>query len=409
MDEYPALRPVEAFPVKAQGEDYICLRDPTGLASHPIFLNRTSIFLVSRMNGSNSLRDIQADFMRATGEIVPMEHLQSLAAQLDEQHYLNSSQFRDYYEGVVQEFLQKPVRTASHAGGAYDATSEGLKNQIRSFFADPDGPGTATAPTETAPRLRGLIAPHIDFHRGGPTYAHAYHALGEPQSTRFIVFGTCHTQMKRRFALTRKHFDTPLGVAETDSEFVDRMALRLSLDYFEDEFSHRGEHSLEFQAVMLKYILPAQGAFRIVPILVGSFHDFCDDGRTPGEDGEIREFLQAFAETLSEHPARDTIIAAADLAHVGRRFGDQDGPTSSSMSAVEEGDRRFLGLVAAGDAEGMFRSIATDNDSRRVCGYPPIYMLLRALHNPRGELLQYRQWVDFDSGAAVTYAALAFY
>ena len=65
--------------------------------------------------------------------------------------------------------------------------------------------------------------------------------------------------------------------------------------------------------------------------------------------------------------------------------------------------------AAACDAEGAFDSIAADNDRRRVCGYPTIYMTLRCLEKSDGNLLQYRQWFDLNAGAAVTYAALAFY
>jgi MEMO1 family protein len=76
---------------------------------------------------------------------------------------------------------------------------------------------------------------------------------------------------------------------------------------------------------------------------------------------------------------------------------------------VEREDSHFLDLVAAGDAEGVFRSIVIDNDRRRVCGYPPIYMTLRCIDRPEGKLLQYRQWSDLAAGAAVTYAALSIF
>ncbi len=76
---------------------------------------------------------------------------------------------------------------------------------------------------------------------------------------------------------------------------------------------------------------------------------------------------------------------------------------------MEQEDRKYLELVAAGDAEGAIRSIAADGDRRRVCGAPPIYMTLRCLDQPLGRLLQYRQWADFESGAAVTYAAMALF
>jgi hypothetical protein len=76
---------------------------------------------------------------------------------------------------------------------------------------------------------------------------------------------------------------------------------------------------------------------------------------------------------------------------------------------VEREDRFFLNLVEQGDAEGVFRSIAEDNDRRRVCGYPPIYMALRCIDRAQGKLLQYRQWADLNARAAVTYAAVALY
>jgi AmmeMemoRadiSam system protein B len=112
---------------------------------------------------------------------------------------------------------------------------------------------------------------------------------------------------------------------------------------------------------------------------------------------------------MKEAPGRICVIAGADLAHVGRHFGDISGPTEQSLRQVEREDRIFLNLVEQGDAEGMFRSIAEDDDQRRVCGYPPIYMTLRCIDNPQGKLLQYRQWSDMNAGAAVTYAALALY
>jgi hypothetical protein len=176
-----------------------------------------------------------------------------------------------------------------------------------------------------------------------------------------------------------------------------------------DEFSHRAEHSIEFQAVFLRYALRTRPEFTIVPILVNSFHDIYFGGRTAAEDPEIQRVVQALRETIRELPGRVCIIAGADLAHVGRRFGDHSGPTDQSLQRVEREDRIFLNLIEQGDAEGVFQSIAEDNDRRRVCGYPPIYMMLRCLDHPRGKLLQYRQWSDLNAGAAVTFASLALY
>jgi MEMO1 family protein len=403
----PRLRAVEAFPVQMNGQEFICLQDPQNLAEQPIFLNKALVFLVSRMDGEHALRDIQADFFQSTGEILPIENLEQLVIQLDEQHYLNSSNFQNYYQNLVQKFRDGASRPARHAGTAYEATSQSLKSQINNYFAHAEGPGTDIIPNSGQP-LRGLISPHIDFTRGGPTYAHAYAALARhPGADTFIIFGTCHTAMPQRFSIGSKDYETPLGPAQVDKDFVSRLSNRLNNEY-SDEFPHRGEHSIEFQAVCLKYTF-GERDFRIIPILVGSFHDIFIEGRSAGEDPEINKMVHAIQRTMNESQGRLCIVAGADLAHVGRRFGDPTGPTENFLREVEREDLKFLELVEKGDAEGMFRSIAGDSDSRRVCGYASIYMMLRCMENPQGKLLQYRQWADMDAGAAVTYAALALF
>jgi MEMO1 family protein len=405
---HPRLRPVEAFPVRMNDQDYVCVRDPETLAEQPIFLNQTLLFLVSRMDGEHTLRDIQTDFFRATGEILPIETLENLVTQLDEQHYLDGPSFQSYYQGLLASYRETPLRPARHAGSAYENSQDALLSQIQGYFASPEGPGNNSIPDISKP-LRGLISPHIDFARGGPTYAHAYKALSNsPKADTYIVFGTCHTPMPQRFSVSDKDYETPLGIAKADRQFVGQLLSRMGSQYL-DAFSHRAEHSIEFQVVFLQYIMRNRPDFTFIPILVNSFHDIYHSGRTAAEDPEIQKVVGAIRETIKEAPGRICVIAGADLAHVGHRFGDNSGPTEQSLQRVERDDRNFLHLVEQGDAEGMFQSIAEEDDRRRVCGYPPIYMTLRCIDNPQGKLLQYRQWSDMNAGAAVTYAAVALY
>ncbi len=405
---HPRVRPVEAFPIRMDSQDLICLQDPQNLAEQPIYLNRFLLFLVSRMDGKHSLRDIQADFLRATGEILPMEDIESLVTQLDEHRYLDGPAFRSFYRALVEEFRASPSRPACHAGDSYPEDADALRSRIRSYFDPPEGPGDDWKPVAAEP-LRGLIAPHIDFTRGGPVYAHAYGALSRtPAPETFILFGTCHTPMPRRFSISGKDYETPMGPAVTDRDFAARLSARLNGEYA-DDFPHRREHSIEFQAVFLKYMLETRQDFKIVPILVNSFHDIYARGGTAAEDPEIRRVVDALRETMGETKGQICVIAGADLAHVGRRFGDPSGPTVRSLREVEQKDRDFLKLVEEGDAEGVFQSVAADNDSRRICGYPPIYMTLRCIDKPRGELIRYRQWSDTEAGAAVTFSAMAIF
>jgi len=69
-------------------------------------------------------------------------------------------------------------------------------------------------------------------------------------------------------------------------------------------------------------------------------------------------------------------IAGADLSHVGPRFGDPplDARTKEEIEAI---DREALAAAEKGDADGWFTSIATHQDSSRICGYAPVYATLR--------------------------------
>jgi hypothetical protein len=137
---YPRLRPVEAFPVQMKGRDMVCFRDPEALAEQPIFLNRTLLFFVSRMDGMHGLRDIQADYCRATGEILAIETLEHLVTQLDEQHYLEGPSFQDFYRTLVKTFREAATRPARHAGSAYAENADELISQIQDYFSHPEGP-----------------------------------------------------------------------------------------------------------------------------------------------------------------------------------------------------------------------------------------------------------------------------
>ena len=52
--ENPKIRAVEAFPVEQDGQTYICLRDPTGIAPTPILIGSGAYFLVTLFDGTNS-------------------------------------------------------------------------------------------------------------------------------------------------------------------------------------------------------------------------------------------------------------------------------------------------------------------------------------------------------------------
>jgi len=405
--EYPRLRPVEAFPAVVSGQEVLCLRDPQLYCEAVIYVPAQTASILGLFDGQHSLLDIQEAFARRFGSLLFREQLLQVIRSLDEHLLLDSPRFADHRAEVEEGFRRARSRAALLGGKSYPSDPTALRQQLDSYLTVPDGPGD-TPPSPSAASLAGLVVPHIDFARGGPCYAWGYRELeGAPSADRWVILGTVHAPIARPFALTRKDFETPLGTVETDQGFMDRLLAGVGSDYFEDELAHRGEHSIEFQALFLRHRTPSAGPVRIVPVLCASFHRFVEDRRSPGEDREIDAFVAAIRDTIVSLGGRTVIMASADLAHVGPRFGDPRQITPGQLREVADADREMLGSVEAADAEAFFRAVARDGDRRRICGLPPIYTLLRLLPGAWGRTLRYSQWADPQG--TVTFAAVALY
>ena len=222
----------------------------------------------------------------------------------------------------------------------------------------------------------------------------------------FVLFGTSHAPMREPFALCRKAFDTPLGRLEADKESIDTIAAACDFDPYVDQFNHKREHSLEFQAVFLRHLLGDRPA-RIIPVLAG-LGEQQQSGESPIHTRAVEKFLDAVRNVVDAK--RAVVIAGADLAHVGPRFGDDKPFDESERRALDETDRESLDHATRGDAEGFWKHVAGDLETRRVCGLAPIYALLRTIASgSHGSLRHYEQNVDPDEGSIVSHAALGFY
>jgi AmmeMemoRadiSam system protein B len=338
--------------------------------------------------------------------------LRTFLTRLDEAGFLDGARAKHRFEVRRAEFLAHSVRPAIHAGGAYPDGTDQLCRTLAAGYLHKEGPGSL--PTERAPSaspLRAVIAPHVDLHRGAPTYSWAYKALAEArQADLYVVLGTCHTPVQGHFAATHKPYATPLGDVPTDADFVQRLEKYFGRDLLEGEFAHAGEHSIEFQAVYLRSLGLAGDHTPFVPILCDSLHSMVPHGKTPGDVAIVRDFLQALRRALDADGRQITLIAAVDLAHVGPRFGDQWRVDRLHQISVEQRDREMLDLVLTPDADGYYAQVMRESDARRICGLTPIYVLtaLMEAERRRGELLRYTQWVDTDLSSSVTFASAVF-
>ena len=403
----PKLRPLPTRRFESGGCSYAAFEDPSGAFPEPVLIPLDGYQRVVRhFDGTASVDEIQARLLRETGRAVGPSEVVELVERLDRAMVLDGptfQRFRTRYRG-------ESTRTAAFAGRSYAASPAALRDQIDRGFDHPEGAG-APRPgrRQDGPRLRAVLAPHIDFPRGGPVYTWAYRELVERSDADvFVVLGVAHQPCRQRFVLTRKDFETPLGLVRADRAYVDRIARAAGDHLFDDELAHRTEHSIEFQAVWLQHLLGGRREFTIVPVLVGSFHDFMRPGFDPIDDGEVRRFVDALRSAEAGSGKKVAYLGSIDLSHVGPEFGDREPVDRATRDRLRETDGAMLDRAVDGDPAGWFRTAAVAENRSRICGLAATYTLLHAAGPVRGRLLKYDQAVDPRGHCCVSFASVAY-
>jgi AmmeMemoRadiSam system protein B len=415
MNDQPRVRAIEAFPIEQDGKTLIYLKDPLNFAT-PLGISPVGYFLLAHFDGRHSYSDLKEVFAQRFRAPLGVDDFERFVEMLDENYYLKSERFERYQQAVIDEFRGRPNRAPAHVGGGYKNDPVDLTAQLDSFFTAPNGPGLPSIVNTAAPP-KAIVSPHIDFHRGGPAYAWAYKPLAEsPGADLFVILGTSHCGGQTPYILTRKSFETPLGLVETDGEFVEKLQSQCAEDCFADEYLHRGEHSIEFQVLLLKYIAQKRAAltgeaekpFKIVPILVSSFHAMMVSQKLPEETPAVGNFLRRLRQLVTDDARQTCFVAGVDLAHVGKQFGDEEPVNDDFLKWVEAEDRQLVDRLARLDAPGFFHEIAKDEDKRKICGFSPLYSLIHLVDGARGNHLHYGQAFTPETGSAVTFTSLVF-
>lgn len=405
--EYPKLRPVEIFPVEVTGQKLLCIRDPIGITEKLVFVPYQLLDVLRLFDGHHSLRDIQAEFTRRHRTVLFIEHLEGMVKELNAHALLEGERFNSFVESLRGEFSNSSLRKATLAGRSYEGDPGALRSQLEGFFLAEGGPNGLPGRQERDV-LKGAVIPHIDFGRGGPCFAWAYKEIVESSSARvFILLGTAHHPTGETFTLTRKDFETPLGVLKTERPFVEALMEATGGRFIKGEFAHRAEHSIELQAVFLQYLFGGGQDVSIVPILCSPFQGTLQNGSSPGTLTEVKDFLEVLKETMSTYPKKTCVIASADLSHVGPRFGDPFYADPQRLSAIAQEDTATIRFIEAVDAEGFFADVQRDGDKRKICGLTPIYALLKVIGASKGRLMKYGQWPD--PMGMVSFASICFY
>lgn len=412
----PALKSaIEAIEIQHEGQPMVLLRDQEGLNEQSMAVSLPGFVIASLLNGKNGVGDIQSIFAKSTGTMLQATEIERLVAQLDKADLLETDALKAKRKRILEDFQASPVRKAGLVNAAYPADRMELAAYLARFFRDPKGPGKefAAAPAGARPPL-GLVSPHIDFERGGPAYAWAYQALSEaPPPDVVVALGVAHMSPNSPWVLTPKRYETPYGDVAADVPLSQEIQKALWYDGRTDEWTHRREHSLEFQALWLKYLW-RDATPPWVPILCSNFERFSPD-TPPSSVATVEDAIQRMGAAIKAQVDAGrtvTILAGVDLAHVGPRFGDQLELNAELEKRVETEDRASIDHALTLDADRFYLSVVADGHWRKVCGLSALYTALRLMSivsggKAEGKFLAYGQAPD-PLGGIVSFTSLIY-
>ena len=394
----PKLREVEVHFVQQGGQQGILLGDPLRLSGQAIFLPLSLAPLLELCDGTRDEAGLRASLAVRAGIQLGPATLERILAQLDEALLLDNERFAEAYAGALQDFRTATSRSPILAGESYPADPEALEEALRTHIGE-----AKQRENVAGGDIRGVVSPHIDFERGGVVYAQVWGEAAEAvrEAEIAIIFGTDHIGGEANLTFTHQRYATPWGVLPTANGIVDTVARELGPEIvFRDELHHRSEHSIELAAIWLHYLLGDKQC-ELVPVLCGSFEQFIGGKSGPDEDAEISAALDILKGVTASQ--KTIVIAAGDLAHVGPAFGDRLAIDIVERARLKVADEELMASICAGDEGAVFQQVKREQDRRRICGLPPIYMALRFLGKTEGVVTGYAQCpADQDGNSFVS-------
>ncbi len=279
------------------------------------------------------------------------------------------------------------TRKPAVAGMFYEASRDGLINQIKWSIEHELGPKPTMNVKENKQYVLSVIVPHAGYVYSGPVAAHAYVEIGKYMKPKvFVIVGPNHYGVGSPAAImTSGVWETPLGQVEIDEEVAKQIKAKVR-DLAEDPVAFEREHSIEVQVPFIQYLFPGS---KIVPIVL--WNQTIDLSRRLGS---------AISEVVDGRMGDIVVVASSDLNH----YEPHDVTTDKDMRVIE----RILNM----DEEGFYAVM--DKYDVSVCGFGAIMTAIvysRKQGATSVKLLKHATSGD-TSGyllETVGYASIAFY
>ena len=221
--ERPKLRPLPAQRFDHDGQSYALIQDPAGAFANPVLVPLDAFVHICRhLTASVTLADIQSRVLHETGQQFPSEILAGLVDQLDQAMVLDGPTFASFKDafrrsrcGLRRWRADRMPRAMAALAGPAHAVFRGAggagPSRDRRASSVRGGPGRPQPPHRLPAGRPGL---HLVVQGAGRAGGRRH--VRDP--------GVAHQPCRRRFVLTLKDFETPLGTVRPIAITSERIA-----------------------------------------------------------------------------------------------------------------------------------------------------------------------------------------
>jgi len=434
----PKLRNIRGVPVPVNGPEgkkvtMLGLADAQQISSKMVVTHPAFQSVLPMMDGTRNIDQIVAE----VGKGLQRPMLEQLVAQLDDAGLIMGPNYEALAQKMRDDFdandTLPPGSTAQMADLLVANAVEGeptdeqkkemgpqkLAEQIDKWIDD-SLKDTETPSLETLPA--GIIAPHLDYVRGWMNYAHIYGRMRVvDRPDRVIVLGTNHFGMSTGICGCDKGFETPLGVCELDTQFLEAIGNALGQEQtqkmLENRFDHENEHSIELHIPWIQHVFGKDEAGNYPKVFAALIHDpTVNNGESYDGNGlGLDPFVDALKAAMGEVGGKTLVVSSADLSHVGPAFGDQqplageDEQAVQFRSKVASHDQEMLKLIAEKKVDDLIGNLAWQQNPTRWCSIGNISAMMRTINPSQVDILNYAATMDPQGTAFVSSASVAVY
>ncbi|MCW5755915.1 MAG: AmmeMemoRadiSam system protein B [Phycisphaeraceae bacterium] len=418
----PKLRQIKGFPAQVKGQPALGVADARQISRKVVFTSPAAQQILPLMDGTRSVDEIVVQ----VGQGLERRSVELLVAQLDDAALLHGPRFDEVWADFTRTFDSSeslpPSNSADYAEALVKKAHEGEVSEeqlaeespraLRGHFdelidralKDVQDPSLNELPA-------GLIAPSIDYGRGGLIYASVYGRLRVvDRPDRVIVLGPNHYGRSSGVCGCDKGFQSPLGECRIDKELADRLRSSLGEGLFEHRYDHEREHSIELQVPWIQHVFGADEDGNFPKIFAALVHDAAaNNGESyDGKGVAIQPFVDAVREALADLGGKTLVVTSFDLSHVGPMFGDQvqllgDSPQANkARNDVVQHDREMLDLLAQGKPEEMVAAMAWQQNPTRWSSTGPIVAGMGMTAPSKVRVLNYQGAIDQNGHVMVS-------